>query len=481
MRELGDGAVALAGGTEVVPLLRDGILAADTLVELRDVLPRGIRDGRIGAGATLAELEADPQIPTRCGGVPPRRVAAAPEHGHDRRQPAAGDALLVLAAPLPCRLHGGERCFAREGEHREHAIFANDFCASAHPSDPAAALVALGATLHTDRRTLAVADLYRLPTEEDRRTTTLEPGELIVEIEVPTPDASVYLKAMERRRWSFPIVGVAAARFGGEIRIALAGVAPIPWLLAGAEALDAATPLPGTAFKVEMRPASRRPGAPRRDLGSAAMRPLALLIAALALLAAGCGGDDEATETAPSTTGTGEHDDGRGHTAEAATGTTEGRTPAARHPPAPREEAAPTGPRAALDEGTTYSLVFRDELRLVHRQARPGDRPRDVRLARAARARRVLRRHDLPPHRPRLRDPGRRSHADRRRWAWLLDGGRAAAGRHLHVWDGSDGEDGNRAAGDLGSQFFVVTAPDAGLPPSTPSSARSPTASTSST
>ena len=37
----------------------------------------------------------------------------------------------------PCRLHGGHECFARDGEHREHAIFANDFCASAHPSDVA--------------------------------------------------------------------------------------------------------------------------------------------------------------------------------------------------------------------------------------------------------------------------------------------------------------------------------------------------------
>ena len=250
---LGDGAVALAGGTEVVPLLRDGILRTQALVELRGVLPRGIRDGRIGAGATLAELEADPQVPAALQEA--CRLAASPQL---RNMGTIGGNLLQATRcwywrlRYPCRLHGGDRCFAREGEHREHAIFANDVCASAHPSDPAAVLVALGATLHTDRRALAVADLYRLPTEEDRRTTTLGPGELIVEIEVPAPDASVYLKAMERRRWSFPIVGVAAARTGSEVRIALAGVAPIPWLLAGPEELDAATPLPGTAFKVEV-------------------------------------------------------------------------------------------------------------------------------------------------------------------------------------------------------------------------------------
>ena len=82
--------------------------------------------------------------------------------------------------------------------------------------------------------------------------TALEPGELILELEVPQPEASAYLKAMDRKRWSFPLVGVAAARAGDETRLALAGVAPIPWLLDGPEELDRATPLPGTAYKVEL-------------------------------------------------------------------------------------------------------------------------------------------------------------------------------------------------------------------------------------
>jgi xanthine dehydrogenase YagS FAD-binding subunit len=62
----------------------------------------------------------------------------------------------------------------------------------------------------------------------------------------------VYLKAMDRRRYAFPLVGVAAARYGDETRLALAGVAPIPWRLATASELDAATPLPGTAYKLEI-------------------------------------------------------------------------------------------------------------------------------------------------------------------------------------------------------------------------------------
>jgi xanthine dehydrogenase YagS FAD-binding subunit len=75
---------------------------------------------------------------------------------------------------------------------------------------------------------------------------------LILELDVPEADSSVYLKAMDRKRWAFALVGVAAARVGGETRIALSGAAPVPWLLESSNALEAATPLVGTAYKVEI-------------------------------------------------------------------------------------------------------------------------------------------------------------------------------------------------------------------------------------
>jgi len=247
-----DGGLPIHGGTEVVPLLRDGILQTERLVDVRGVVPRGVSGGTIGAGTTLAELETEPAIPDALREA--CRLAASPQL---RNMGSIGGNLLQSTRcwywrlKYPCRLHGGERCHAREGEHREHAIFANDFCASAHPSDVAAALLALGARLRTTQRELELAELYRLPSESDRELVTLAPGELLLEIELPAVDASVYLKAMDRKRWSFPQVGVAAARTGGETRIALAGVAPIPWLL-GPEGLDAATPLPRSAGKVEV-------------------------------------------------------------------------------------------------------------------------------------------------------------------------------------------------------------------------------------
>ena len=250
---LGNGSVALAGGTELVPLIRDGLVKAETLVAISDVVPRGIEGTRIGAGTTLAELEVDPDIPQALREA--CSLAASPQL---RSMGTIGGNLLQATRcwywrlDFPCYLHGGDRCHARQGEHREHAIFGNERCASAHPSDLAATLLALGATVRTTRRELKVADLYRLPTDDNREVTTIEPDELILELDVPRPEASTYLKAMDRRRFSFAIVGVAAARFDDGVQLALAGVAPIPWALESPDALEEATPLPGTEYKIEV-------------------------------------------------------------------------------------------------------------------------------------------------------------------------------------------------------------------------------------
>ncbi len=184
MAALAGGGRALAGGTELVPLLKEGLVTAELLVDVTGVLPRGISDGTIGAGATLAELEVDPQIPAALREA--CRLAASPQL---RNMGTIGGNLLQATRcwywrlDFPCYLHGGDRCHAKEGQHREHAFFGNELCASAHPSDPAAALLALGATIRTDRRELPIAELYRLPTSDDRSTTTLEPGELILELD----------------------------------------------------------------------------------------------------------------------------------------------------------------------------------------------------------------------------------------------------------------------------------------------------------
>ena len=116
--ELGNGSVALAGGTDLVPLLRDRIVEAETLVELRRVVPSGVHEGgsRIGAGTTLAELESDHEIPQALREA--CSLAASPQL---RSMGTIGGNLLQATRcwywrlKFPCFLHGGNRCHARRG------------------------------------------------------------------------------------------------------------------------------------------------------------------------------------------------------------------------------------------------------------------------------------------------------------------------------------------------------------------------------
>ena len=118
--------------------------------------------------------------------------------------------------------------------------------------------------------------------------------------------------------------------------------------------------------------------------------------------------------------------------------------------PDAREAETREAPTEKLDPATTYVLDVRHVVRLVLRDARPEARAEHGRVARRARAGRLLRRHDLPQGRPGLRDPGRRSDPERIRRAGLLDGRQATLGCEVHEGHRRDGEDRGRGARDVG-------------------------------
>jgi xanthine dehydrogenase YagS FAD-binding subunit len=140
-------------------------------------------------------------------------------------------------------------CPAREGEHRNLAIFGwSEHCVATHPSDMAVALAALDALVHIvgprGERTIRVHELHRLPGTHPERDTVLERGELITAIELPAPGAgrSVYVKVRERASFSFAVVSLAAvleveAGVIRDVRLALGGVAHRPWRASVAEAV----------------------------------------------------------------------------------------------------------------------------------------------------------------------------------------------------------------------------------------------------
>ena len=178
----------------------------------------------------------------------------------------------------------GTGCSAIEGRNRTHAILGgSQHCVATHPSDLAVALVALDAVVvardTSGERRIPLPDLFRQPGDTPEHEHNLRPGELIVAIEVPVgPEArrSGYLKVRERASYEFALASAAVGLDigGGTIRsarVAVGGVATVPWRLpaveaalrgrppnadvfasAAALAADGAKPLRENVFKVEL-------------------------------------------------------------------------------------------------------------------------------------------------------------------------------------------------------------------------------------
>lgn len=253
----------LAGGTDLLTLMKADIVAPGKLINIKQIadLPRGIAESpagvSIGALTTLSAIERDPLLLRRYPAlVEAAGLAATPQL---RNMATIGGNLLqrprcwyFRSPDVRCWLQGGEECQARDGENQLHALFDVSPCVAVHPSDLATALIALDAAVRLrgpgGERTLPVAEFFAPPTDERRTETAMAEEELILSVELPALREGVrstYLKAMDRKVWAFALVGVAAAlRLGGpsgrrveEARLVLGGVAPVPWRATAAEEL----------------------------------------------------------------------------------------------------------------------------------------------------------------------------------------------------------------------------------------------------
>ena len=249
-----DGAVAMGGATDLAGQLDRGIRTASLLVDLQAAGLGEIRaegDGLVvGATVTLAELAESPAVAPYAAVATAAGEAASPLLRNVGT--VAGNLCqhtrcwYYRGEEWHCWLGGGDTCYAQIGDHRKHNLQPGD-CISAHPSDLAPALAASGASVLVrsldGERELPLLELYRRPTEDNRSLLTLAPGELVAEVRLPAPpSASVYLRAGERQAFSFPLVGVAAARNGSGVRVVAAGVANIPHEL---DPTDMLADLPG--------------------------------------------------------------------------------------------------------------------------------------------------------------------------------------------------------------------------------------------
>jgi xanthine dehydrogenase YagS FAD-binding subunit len=164
---------------------------------------------------------------------------------------------------MPCnKRQPGSGCPAISGANRMHAVLGtSDSCVATHASDVAVALVALGAEIRlvsaTGSRTVKLADLYRLPGDTPEVETDLRPGELISEVLVPRLDwasRSTYVKVRDRQSYEFALCSAAVALDIQDSRIvdarvAVGGVATVPWRLAAVEAALRGAPATPAAFE----------------------------------------------------------------------------------------------------------------------------------------------------------------------------------------------------------------------------------------
>ena len=256
-----EGSSYLAGGTNLVDLMKENVARPAVLVDVNRLPLKAIeeRDGgglRLGALVSNADTAYDARVAERhpllasailAGASPQLRNAAT--NGGNLNQRTRCYYFYDTGTACNKRVPGSG-CGAIGGVNRIHAILgASTSCIATHPSDMCVALAALDATVRVSgpegERVIAFQNYHRLPSDEPWRDTTLNPGELVTAIDLPPEDFSshyTYLKLRDRLSYSFALVSVAVAlRIQNGVvvdaRIALGGVAHKPWRSPEAEAL----------------------------------------------------------------------------------------------------------------------------------------------------------------------------------------------------------------------------------------------------
>lgn len=253
------GAQFIAGGTNLVDLMKRGVQTPNRLTDINRLPLRFIeqKNGvvRIGALTLNSEVAEHPLIAQnfpllaqalKAGASPQLRNMAT----------VGGNILQKTRCPyfydtaMPCnKRQPGSGCSALQGYNRMHAILGtSEACIAVHPSDMCVALAALDASViitgtKAERR-IPFLEFHRLPGNTPHIDNNLQRGELITAIDIPINTAfsphALYTKIRDRQSYAFALVSVAAALdMKGNIinnaRLAMGGVAHKPWRLTEAE------------------------------------------------------------------------------------------------------------------------------------------------------------------------------------------------------------------------------------------------------
>jgi xanthine dehydrogenase YagS FAD-binding subunit len=265
-------AAFLAGGTNLIDLMKRGVTAPSRLVDI-NALPlstvektaTGIRIGALAKNSDVAEhslvVKGFPLLSMAFkAGASPQLRNMATVGGNMMQRTRCG---YFYDTAMPCNKRDpGSGCGAIGGYNRMHAIFGtSDQCIAVHPSDMCVALAALDATVTIagpkGERSLPFVDFHRLPGDTPQKDNNLQKGELITGIQIPDNRFSAhshYLKIRDRASYAFALVSVAAAlEIKGNIiqdaRLAMGGVAHKPWRLVEAEKFLKGQPATTASFE----------------------------------------------------------------------------------------------------------------------------------------------------------------------------------------------------------------------------------------
>jgi xanthine dehydrogenase YagS FAD-binding subunit len=248
----------IAGGTNLVDLMKKGIMSPTRLIDINNLPLKDIREtatgltvGALVINSDLAENEIVRNnypllaMALRAGASPQLRNMATLGGNMMQRTRCT----YFYDTAMPCnKRQPGSGCGALQGYNRMHAIFgASDTCIAVHPSDMCVALAALNATVTVNgpkgERKIAFTDFHRLPGNNPEKDNTLLKGELVTSITIPKNSFTknvYYLKIRDRASYAFALISVAAAlELNGNTirnaRLAMGGVAHKPWRLVESE------------------------------------------------------------------------------------------------------------------------------------------------------------------------------------------------------------------------------------------------------
>jgi xanthine dehydrogenase YagS FAD-binding subunit len=238
----------LAGGNDLLGLLKEYLVSPNILVNIKslpglDKIERGGKIWTIGSLVTVAQIEDDAEVKKVFPGL--HEAASEVASQQIRNVATVGGNLAQHSRcwyfrhrDTVCLKKNGDLCYARNGENRYHSLFTGNPCISPVVSSLATIFTTLDATaivLRDGKETrMSMAELYQRAWENPLAHNSLNNGDLILRVEIPTTRSrSAYMQISDKHAFDWALVSCAAAAevVDGKLkspRVALGSISPVP-------------------------------------------------------------------------------------------------------------------------------------------------------------------------------------------------------------------------------------------------------------